>query len=90
MVYIKGLKLSNLLKCKLYIKAGYKTIVSSGQKICKLKAKGLKRKKTKDIKKVFGSKKSRFIKEQEASRLLSNLELKTHLNKIFVLGNILL
>ena len=36
-----------------------------------------------------GSKKSKFIKQQEAKGLLSNLGLKTPLNKIPVLGNIL-
>ena len=36
-----------------------------------------------------GSKKSKFIKHQEAKRLLSNLGLETPLNKIAVLGDIL-
>ena len=36
-----------------------------------------------------GSKKSEFIKEQEAKGLLSNLGLRTLLNKIPVLGDIL-
>ena len=36
-----------------------------------------------------GNKKSRFIKEQEAEGLLSNLEIRTPLNKIPILGNIL-
>ena len=36
-----------------------------------------------------GSKKSKFIKEQEAKGLLSNLGLKAPLNKIPVLGDIL-
>ena len=35
------------------------------------------------------SKKSRFMKNQEANRLLSNLGLKTPLSKIPLLGNIL-
>ena len=35
------------------------------------------------------SKKSRFIKNQEAKRLLSNLGLRTPLSKIPVLGDIL-
>ena len=39
---------------------------------------------------ICGSKKSKFIKEQEAKRLLSNLGLRTPLNKIPVLGDILL
>ena len=39
---------------------------------------------------VCGSKKSKFIKEQEAKELLSNLGLRTPLNKIPVLGDILL
>ena len=38
---------------------------------------------------ICGSKKSKFIKEQEAKGLLSNLGLKTPLNKIPVLGDIL-
>ena len=36
-----------------------------------------------------GSKKSKFIKQQEAKGLLSNLGLRTLLNKIPVLGDIL-
>ena len=38
---------------------------------------------------VCGSKKSRFMKKQEASGKLSNLTLKTPLNKIPLLCNIL-
>ena len=38
---------------------------------------------------ICGSKKSRFIKEQEAKGLLSNLGLRTPLNKIPVLGDTL-
>ena len=38
---------------------------------------------------VCGIKKSRFVKEQEAKRLLNSLGLKTPLNKIPVLGSIL-
>ena len=38
---------------------------------------------------ICGSKKSKFIKQQEAKGLLSNLALKTPLNKIPVLGDIL-
>ena len=38
---------------------------------------------------ICGSKKSKFIKEQEVKGLLSNLGLKTPLNKIPVLGDIL-
>ena len=38
---------------------------------------------------VCGSKKSKFIKEQQAKGLLSNLGLRTPLNKIPVLGGIL-
>ena len=38
---------------------------------------------------MCGSEKSKFIKEQEAKGLLSNLGLKTPLNKIPVLGDIL-
>ena len=38
---------------------------------------------------ICGSKKSRFIEKQEASEILSNLGLKTPLNKILLLGDIL-
>ena len=38
---------------------------------------------------ICGSEKSKFIKEQEAKGLLSNLGLRTPLNKILVLGDIL-
>ena len=38
---------------------------------------------------LCGSKKSKFIKEQQANGLLSNLGLKTPLNKIPLLGDIL-
>ena len=38
---------------------------------------------------ICGGKKSRFIKKQEASRILSNLDIKTTLNKIPLLGDIL-
>ena len=38
---------------------------------------------------ICGSIKSKFIKQQEAKGLLSNLGLKTPLNKIPVLGDIL-
>ena len=38
---------------------------------------------------ICGSKKSKFIKEQEAKGLLSNLGLRTPLNKIPVLRDIL-
>ena len=38
---------------------------------------------------ICGSKKSRFIKKQEASGILSNLGLKTPLNKISLLGDVL-
>ena len=38
---------------------------------------------------ICGCKKSKFIKEQEAKGLLSNLGLRTPLNKIPVLGDIL-
>ena len=38
---------------------------------------------------ICSSKKSKFIKEQEAKGLLSNLGLRTLLNKIPVLGDIL-
>ena len=38
---------------------------------------------------ICGSKKSKFIKEQQAKGLLSNLGLKTSLNKIPLLGDIL-
>ena len=38
---------------------------------------------------IYGSKKSKFIKEQEAKGLLSNLGLRTPLNKTPILGDIL-
>ena len=38
---------------------------------------------------ICGSKKSKFIKAQQAKRLLSNLGLKMPLNKIQLLGGIL-
>ena len=38
---------------------------------------------------VCGSKKSRFIKKQEASGLLSNLGIKTPLSKIPLLGDLI-
>ena len=38
---------------------------------------------------ICGSKKSKFIKEQQAKGLLSNLVLRTPFNKIPVLGDIL-
>ena len=38
---------------------------------------------------ICGSKKSRFIKNQEAKGLLCNLGLKTPLSKVPILGNIL-
>ena len=38
---------------------------------------------------ICGSKKSKFIKEEEAKGLLSNLGFRTPLNKIPVLGDIL-
>ena len=38
---------------------------------------------------TYGSKKSTFIKKQQAKGLLSNLGLRTSLNKIPVLGDIL-
>ena len=38
---------------------------------------------------ICGSKKSRFIKNQEAKGLLSNLGIKTPLSKVPILGNIL-
>ena len=37
---------------------------------------------------VWGSKKSRFMKEQEAKGTLNSLDLKTPLNKIPLLGDI--
>ena len=38
---------------------------------------------------IWGSKKSRFIKNQEAKGLLSNLDPRTPLSKVPVLGDIL-
>ena len=39
---------------------------------------------------ICGSKKSRFMKEQEAEGLMSNLGIKTPLSKIPLLGDLLL
>ena len=38
---------------------------------------------------IYGNKKSKFIKEQEAKGLLSNLGIRTPLSKISLLGDIL-
>ena len=38
---------------------------------------------------VWGNKKSRFMKEQEAKRLVSNLGIKTPLSKILLIGDFL-
>ena len=38
---------------------------------------------------ICGSKKSRFIKDQEAKELLSNLGVETSLSKVPILGDIL-
>ena len=38
---------------------------------------------------ICSSKKSKFIKEQQAKGSLSNLDIRTPLNKILLLGNIL-
>ena len=38
---------------------------------------------------ICGSKKSRFVKNQEAKGLLSNLGLRTPLNRVPILGDIL-
>ena len=38
---------------------------------------------------IYGSKKSRFIKNQEAKGLLSNLDIRTPLRKVAILGDIL-
>ena len=38
---------------------------------------------------ICGSKKSRFIKYQEAKGLLSKLDIKTSLSKVTILGDIL-
>ena len=38
---------------------------------------------------ICGSKKSRFIKNQEAKGLLNNLGVRTPLSKVLILGNIL-
>ena len=39
---------------------------------------------------ICGSKKSRFVKNQEAKELLSNLGIRTPLSKVPILGDILL
>ena len=38
---------------------------------------------------IYGSKKSRFIKNQEAKELLSNLGVRTPLSNVAILGDIL-
>ena len=38
---------------------------------------------------IYGSKKSRFIKNQEAKGLLNNLGIKTPLSKVPIMGDIL-
>ena len=38
---------------------------------------------------IYGSKKSRFIKNQEEKGLLSNLGIKTALSKVTILGDIM-
>ena len=38
---------------------------------------------------IYGTKKTRFIKNQEAKGLLSNLDLRTPLSKVPMLGDIL-
>ena len=38
---------------------------------------------------ISGSKKSRFIKNQEAKGILSNLDIKTPLSKVPILGDVL-
>ena len=38
---------------------------------------------------IYGSKKSRFIENQEAKGLLSNLGIRTPLSKVLLLGDIL-
>ena len=39
---------------------------------------------------ICGSKKSKFIKKQETKGLLSNLDIRTPLSKIIILGDVLL
>ena len=55
--------------------------ISSVEKIQKVKIQKLQLQKTKE-RAVFNNKKSKFIKEQVASRLLSNLRIKTLLSFI--------
>ena len=38
---------------------------------------------------IYGTKKSKFIKKQEANGLLSSLGIKTSFSKILLLGNVL-
>ena len=77
--YYKETMLSFCLKCK-------KNTASINPKVLKT-ANG----KTMILSKyaICSSKKSKFIKEQQAKGLLSNLGLRTPLNKIPVLGDIL-
>ena len=66
------------LKCK-------KDSENLDSKIFKTKNNRIKRSKCSDC----GNKKSRFIKEQEAEGLLSNLGIRMPLNKVPILGDIL-
>ena len=70
---------SYCLKCKKHAKIIYPQVsgTSNGKMIILSKCP------------ICGSKKSRFIKKQEAKGLLSKLGIKTPLSKISVLGDIL-
>ena len=79
-----------MIKLNLFIKQCY-CITWSVEKIQKVKSKSCKEKKQKNnafIKKcaVCNSKKSKFIKQQEAIGLLSSLGIKTPLSKIPLVG----
>ena len=71
--------LSYCLKCRKNIKTIYPHVsaTSNGKTIILSKCA------------IWGSRKSKFAKNQEAKGLLSNLGLKTPLNKISLLGDIL-
>ena len=77
--YYKEAMLSYCLKCK-------KNTESINPKVSKT-SNG----KTKILSKctICDTKKSKFTKERQAKRLLSNLGIRTPLNKILLLGNIL-
>ena len=69
---------SYCLKCKKYTKNNPQVSSTSNGKLMILSKCA-----------ICGSKKSKFIKKQEAKEILSNLGIKTPLSKIPLLGNVL-